>query len=387
MRSRPQLTGLITELRARGIGWRANDIDLLLDRPAVRDLLSLIGALSDPHDRLSWLALLRTPLIGLRLADIDAFAGTENFRQALAQSLAGEAGLALSTDGSERLTRLARLWPMNQTALDELPFRSVVETLWLRLGGADAYADPGALAHAARLLELLDTTGARRPSVEMLKQAAQSLFAADLSESRLEILTIHKAKGLEFDHVLLPYLERTTRSDEAELLLWRALPEGLLMGVRDDDGPFEWLARENRFRERHERQRLFYVACTRAKQSLTLFTSAEDRPPDSAMLSLLWPQLESGDLGGLCLERPRAGPTPVQPDLFAEPEDADGCAAAADPVAVRIPLAAARGSRCPASARGADGARRRSSGSADGGRPGYRRAPRSGAAGEARTAD
>ncbi len=324
VRSRAQLTDLIPALRHRGIGWRANDIDLLLDRPAVQDLLSLVGALTDPHDRLRWLALLRAPFLGLRLSDLGAFADTKDFPAMLRSIRDGHPIPGLSDDGLMRLERLARHWPGNPAQIHELPFRSLVETLWLKLGGADAYADPAALTHASRLLGLLDTAGPGARNVEALKQAAQSLFAADLSESRLEILTIHKAKGLEFDHVLLPYLERITRSDDAELLLWRALPEGLLMGVKDDDGPFAWLSRENRFRERHERQRLFYVACTRAKRSLTLFTRAGERPPETAMLSLLWPQLESGDTGGLRVERPRAARPPLQPDFFADAEpDAD----------------------------------------------------------------
>ena len=302
VRSRGQLTELIRTLRARGISWRANDIDPLLDRPAVADLLSLTGALSDPYDRLRWMSLLRAPFIGLRLVDLQQLADIEDFPAFLQAVRSGNVQAPLSDDALGRLQRLASLWPARLTFTDELPTRSVVETTWLKLGGADAYLDPAALTHAGRLLALLDDLGPGVVTVDALAQAAQNLFATDLSESRLEILTVHKAKGLEFDHVLLPFLERTTRSDEGELLLWRALPEGLLMGVQDDDGPFEWLRRENRYRERHERQRLFYVACTRAKKSLSLFATPPetDKPPDTAMLSLLWPQLLAADTGGLC---------------------------------------------------------------------------------------
>lgn len=314
--SRSHLTELIRMLRSRGISWRANDIDPLLDKPAVRDLLSLVGALADPYDRLSWLCLLRSPLIGLTLTDLQQLSEVEDFPALLGGVRGGSAATTLSEDGHRRLLRLARHWPANPTEIHELPLRSVVETLWLKCGGADAYEDPGALLHACRLLELLNDLAAEGLSAESLAQAAVKLFAADVSSSRLEILTIHKAKGLEFDHVLVPFLERPPRSSESELLLWRALPRGLLMGIRDDDGSFEWLARENRYRERHERQRLFYVACTRARRSLTLFGSWSDKPAHGTLLAQLWPQIDSGDSGPLVLEQQVAGAAAAEQQML-----------------------------------------------------------------------
>ena len=57
VRSRGQLTELIRALRARGISWRANDIDPLLDR--LRDRTLVVGSLSKSHamtgSRLGWL--------------------------------------------------------------------------------------------------------------------------------------------------------------------------------------------------------------------------------------------------------------------------------------------------------------------------------------------
>ncbi len=324
VRSRSQLTELIRALRAQGINWQANDIDPLLNRPVVSDLLSLIGAMADPYDRLSWMSLMRAPFVGLKIADLQQLADMEDFPAFLRAFRANDVQSALSDDARERLARLAGNWPDNPAMVHELPTRSVVETTWLKLGGADAYADPAALTHAGRLLALLDLAGPDALTLTALRQAGQSLFASDLTESRLEILTVHKAKGLEFDHVLVPFLERTTRSDESELLLWRALPEGLLMGVQEDDGPFEWLKRENRYRERHERQRLFYVACTRAKQTLTLFASepGADKPAETTMLSLLWSQLEAAETGELVVSQSLDDTVPVQPDFF-ESSDPD----------------------------------------------------------------
>ncbi|MGD8417556.1 MAG: UvrD-helicase domain-containing protein, partial [Pseudomonadales bacterium] len=319
VRSRNQLTELIRVLRGRGISWHANDIDPLLDKPAVRDLLSLVGVLSDPWDRLSWFSVLRAPFVGLILADLQALADIEHF-PSLLERVGQENGPAdLGEGGRRRLERLGNAWRHANRLLHEAPLRSVVETFWLELGGADAYDDPAALAHATRLLEIVDALDAEALQPQALEQAARNLFASDITRSRLEILTVHKAKGLEFDHVLLPFLERRTRIDEPDLLLWRPLPEGLVMGLRDDDGPYQWLARENRHRERHEQQRLLYVACTRARRSLTLFARGDQRAPETAMLGLLQPLLDDDDPGEMHIEPAPAAAgdgLPAQGDFF-----------------------------------------------------------------------
>lgn len=312
--ARSHLTTLIAELRRRGISWHANDIDPLLNKPAVRDLVNLIGALENPRDRLTWFSVLRSPLLGLTLRDLQQLEAVE-FPADLSESGVAE----LSSSGRQRLARLSAAWDAISGLIHEQPPRSVLETLWLRLGGADAYEDPAALVHATRLLELVDELGADGRSMAAVRQAAVNLFAADITDSRLEILTIHKAKGLEFDHVLLPFLDRTTRSDEAELLLWRALPHGLLMGIRDEAGPFEWLARENKFRERNERQRLLYVACTRARRSLSLFATESAKPSQATALGLLMPTVQTAD--EMIVEHEARTEPPVQADLFSEPEE------------------------------------------------------------------
>ncbi|MEJ2088754.1 MAG: UvrD-helicase domain-containing protein [Gammaproteobacteria bacterium] len=311
VRSRAHLKGLLAALRHRGIGWHANDVDPLLDKPVVRDLLNLIGALEDPWDRLTWFCVLRSPLVGLTLRDLQILAPVAQFPDGL-----DAVGPELSPSGLARVERLVRAWALCAGKVDETPPRSVVETLWLRLGGADAYDDPTALVHATRLLELVDELGTQGLSAGAVRQAAAGLYAADISDSRLEIMTIHKAKGLEFDHVLLPFLDRTTSRDEAELLLWRALPQGLVMGVRDDAGAYEWLMRENRYRERHEWQRLLYVACTRARRTLALFAvaSADRRASESSLLSLLLPAIE--DAPDMTVSRVAEPAPPIQADLF-----------------------------------------------------------------------
>ena len=315
VRSRPQLSELLPELRRRGIRWHANDIDPLVDKPVVRDLLAVIRLLNDPADRLAWFCVMRAPWVGLDLIDIERFNDCDNIFAALPEVLETMTG-----DARQRLGRLAAALSRALPMLNEFPPRSVVETFWITVGAVDAYGDAAADAstnlHATRLLELVDSLGTDGLNPQTLEQSAGLLYASDVTESSLQILTVHKAKGLEFDHVILPFLERTTRTDEAGLLLWRALPEGLLIGSKDDSGMHAWLAREEKAREKHERERLLYVACTRARTGLHLFATPgatpEAQPASTSLLHLLWPFVS--DVPSI-----DSTSAPVQPDLFTLP--------------------------------------------------------------------
>src|SRR5690606_31092387 len=70
VRYRSHLGHIIAALREAGIAWNASDIDPLPACPPVRDLLTLCRALLNLADRSSWLALLRTPFVGLPIADL-----------------------------------------------------------------------------------------------------------------------------------------------------------------------------------------------------------------------------------------------------------------------------------------------------------------------------
>jgi ATP-dependent helicase/nuclease subunit A len=83
------------------------------------------------------------------------------------------------------------------------------------------------LADAAffRRLDELDAAG--RFALDSLEDDMARLFAAPdaQADGRLQLMTIHKAKGLEFDTVILPGLHRgTPRGSEAPLLAWDSFP-------------------------------------------------------------------------------------------------------------------------------------------------------------------
>ena len=301
VRSRNHLPDILDALRTAGIKWRATDIDSLAEVPAVTDLLSLASAMADPKDRLAWLSVLRSPWVGLDLSDLEHAAHIEAFTPHRLRELADN---GLTTAGARRLQRfvgaLSRWLPQRH----ELPPRSSLEAVWLECGGAAAYGNAAAIDHGEQLFELVDQLGPDGWDAAQLRSHAERLFAADDSPERLEVLTIHKAKGLEWDHVLVPRLNGTTQGDSSPLLRWRLqrndqASDDLLMAVKGSGGLYDWLGDEEKHREANERRRLLYVACTRAKRSLMLtaskWKSPSERtdkkpwkPPSASLLNLLW---------------------------------------------------------------------------------------------------
>ena len=143
----------------------------------------------------------------------------------------------------------------------------------MRLGGTDAYPE-STLSHAHRWFDLLESMAENALDPDALLTKTADLYAQDASHSRVQVMTIHKSKGLEFTHVVLPNLGRRPRTQETDLLLWRPTENGLLIGIKQDP-VHQWLAFEEQNRNENEIKRLLYVACTRAEQSLWLSSASQ----------------------------------------------------------------------------------------------------------------
>ena len=114
-------------------------------------------------------------------------------------------------------------------------------------------------------------------------------------------MTIHRAKGLEFDTVVLFGLARAPRSEQAKALYWmeRTAPDGsntLIMAPmsRDPDRLTSFVKQMDQRKEHAERARLLYVATTRARDRLHLvlrLPSGKSSPPARSLIDCVWPAL------------------------------------------------------------------------------------------------
>lgn len=304
VRSRSHLRQIMKALKAAGIAFAGQDIDKLQESLAVVDLLALLRAWWHPADRAAWVGVLRAAFVGLGWDDIWCLCQRADSQDVLLSELllAGD-DRDLSEEGRQRLQRLRGAWQSVAREDRAVDIRWALPALWYSLGGPLTIAEHQR-ADIDRVLAVLDdcAPGGYVQDISTFERALERLYAQP-PRARLELMTIHKSKGLEFDVVIVPGLGSGTRSGDSELFYWRRSDNALLLAPRpasgaDDEATerlYRYLQGQRSDDEKREVDRLLYVALTRAKRHLHLLgTVKEDRsgelkPTANSLLAKLWP--------------------------------------------------------------------------------------------------
>jgi ATP-dependent helicase/nuclease subunit A len=290
-RSRSQLQGLLDGFKRNGIAYSAQDMDTLSSSPAVIDLMTLCRALANVADEVAWLALLRAPWVGLSLSDLLALRSKKASApiQPVYMAWRDEQLMpALSGDGALRLERLRSTLDWAEQKRERLALRVWVEQIWQALGGPATLTESTHLQEAERfflLLEEADNLGQGLDIAWLNGQLARLKMSSEQPDSKVQVMTLHKAKGLEFDWVFIPGLDRATRGDDRAVMLWddytsASGERGFLLAAddrSDSDAPglYNYLQRQRKLKGRLENTRLLYVGATRAVQHLVLSASVK----------------------------------------------------------------------------------------------------------------
>ncbi len=286
VRSRGQLTDIVTALREQNIPFQGVEIDLLAHLPHLRDVWVLTQALLMPANRLAWLSFLRSPWCGLALPDLHALANhlpSQSIYTALGQL---DQIADLSEDGRVRATFVYAV--MHAALADRHQYGLVdwiIQTLrQLHITQVLTTHQQDDLEQYWLLLERFEKDG-QIADTAMFNQEFNALYSQKVTPARVQIMTIHKSKGLEFDCVILPGLGSKSSRQDTPLLRWLKLPteeQGDLLLLSPMKAAhqeqcllYDYLGQLDTQKNDYERQRLLYVAVTRAKKRLYLFDSSQ----------------------------------------------------------------------------------------------------------------
>ena len=310
VRSRAHLKQISSQLVSAKISVSNRELELLESRPVIKDLTSLTNALKHLGDRMAWLALLRAPWAGLSLQTLHQLSVmSSTFLDALGLSV--EQNLVSGEQG-KRVARLCSIFNLAMADSAEKPFSRVVQECWLALGGPSIFRGKQSLSDARKFFTILARLEAE--GILLTPQRLRSAVAHHYSEGEvhthgdsIEVMTMHQAKGLEFEHVIIPSLGSGVRPGTKPLLHWQQnyggsnLPTLLLAPIgapNMENKLYDYLHHSDSRAKQAELARLLYVVLTRAKTKVYLLGHANRdkknqvwKPSAGSLLALLWPTL------------------------------------------------------------------------------------------------
>ncbi|MDH4136895.1 MAG: UvrD-helicase domain-containing protein, partial [Anaerolineae bacterium] len=296
------------------------------DRPEVRDLLNALSAIADPSDDLALAGLLRSPAFGLTDAALYLLRwGPDGERRPMWAALNGDLAGLDPTDtaraerarktiaGLHELVGRAPVGEILKRFLDATYYRAALR---LAPGGERPHRNVDKLladAHRSRLVsvgEFLEYVGALRDV------AARESEAPVEAGGAVQLMTVHKAKGLEFPVVVIADAAHGGGSARPAILVEADL--GVLLDVRQEEAcpaMHQLRALRHSAMEEAEDKRLLYVAATRSREKLLISghikLSTAKNDPGRLLLSGWLARL--GEVVGLSEVRLPETPTAPQP--------------------------------------------------------------------------
>jgi ATP-dependent helicase/nuclease subunit A len=269
-------------LRRRAIPYIVEGEKHFYATQEIVDGVNLLRAVSDPYDQAALVGLLRSPMGALSDREI-----YELKREGL---LDYRAAKLVSSERARKLKRVRHLYD----TLDRLHLETrvlsvagavsrIFATLPIRILAARSFSGEQAVANIEKIRQqasIMGRAGAATLKDVVAQLERRVLDVEDESESALaeesvdavKILSIHKAKGLEFPVVVLPDARGSTNPGRSEIGVhydWCTH----LIGLRTLDHcnlAAVYIEERKRLREEEEQKRLFYVAMTRAREHLTI---------------------------------------------------------------------------------------------------------------------
>lgn len=245
-------------------------------RLEIRDLANTLTALGDPFDDFALLAMLRSPVVGLSLDAVALLARKSPVVEAL------DAFESPVPEDAAKLMRFLEWYTPMRGFADRLSAWEVLSELFAVSGYLPALAkrrNAGQLlANVRKLLRLAADEPELGPleyadrirEIQRLKHREGDAPAEDEKAELITIMTIHKAKGLEWPVVIVPQMHKPIGRRTSDVEIDPRLCLAVTKFGKRPSLYHTWLSWQRNEREREEELRLLYVAFTRARQRLCI---------------------------------------------------------------------------------------------------------------------
>jgi ATP-dependent exoDNAse (exonuclease V) beta subunit len=270
------------------------------DNPACAWVTALLTVLADPGETYETVGVLRE-VFGLADHDLAAFADRKGWRFDLANPPEGDGAVA------QKLRLLSHL----RTAISARPLFSAVQEAIesVQLRPRLQSLPPADFENLDDELEALLASAARAEAEGMRLHDFARYLRDDFLTTReapaagrpsaIQLITCHKAKGSEWQAVIVPFLMREvdSRADNFPRLTTDRASKVQRIIFDKDEVTEEW-ENEAKLIERQEMERLLYVALTRAKHTLVLASApglyATSKSPQPSKSQIKWLRCETG---------------------------------------------------------------------------------------------
>lgn len=306
-RTRKHLHEIMPTLEKVDIAFRAINILPLAKQPEIRTLRALTRALLHPADKASWTALLRAPCCGLNNQELFAILGEHTSSLCVWEILNNTELLStLHPNTRSRVEHITHALTPCIATVGHIAVRDCVETAWLRLG-MPQLLQGSAHTNVETVLRLLDSLENEHVAGSIhfkhFDERLEFLYAAPNNEvdaDMVELMTIHGAKGLQWDVVILPGMGKTSGRNDPPMIAFTEAPiqgEGLFLlspkpQTRSKDKLFSFIQTIEKNKNLHELHRQLYVACTRAESQLHIFGHVSEKNGTATKGSFLHSLLE-----------------------------------------------------------------------------------------------
>lgn len=237
----------------------------------IKDILIFLKAISNKRDFLSLLSYLRSPIVGLNDNSIVIIAKYFNREEYYIEDeylkLLDENEEDLFRDGFNKLLKIKKLKPL--LSLKDFIKESIKISDYYEIAGM--LYGLSASKNLDKLLNLAEDFENKISAnlFEFIEYLEESEVNVEEEENAVNLLTIHKSKGLEFENVIIAEMDNSFNI-KSKNNFFEYSNIGLGIKFNDINSKYNLISNEKKEKSLEEEIRMFYVATTRAKKRLIL---------------------------------------------------------------------------------------------------------------------